>query len=100
MAAIRELKEETGIDAGNLNIVSKHELEPVKYSKQNKTLIPFLITTDTPLADYKLSCPVLVNDSFPEIDKWLWVDIDTLNKMAHESQQKNIPAIRKIIASL
>lgn len=99
-AALRELKEETGIDAGKLHILSTHSLHPVKYLKQNKTLVSFLVVTDTPLTDYKLHCSVLVNNSFPEIDKWLWTDIDTMNKMVHESQQQNIPAIREMTASI
>jgi 8-oxo-dGTP pyrophosphatase MutT (NUDIX family) len=96
-AAVRELKEETGIRLSDLHVIDTHVLPSVKYQKQNKTLEPFLLLTDTDLSNYKLHCPVRGNDRFAEVDTWKWVDIDIMEKMVHESQQKNIPAIRKLL---
>jgi len=96
-AAIRELKEETGIDAVKINILQTFELPAVKYKKQNKTLESFLIITDSFIGTDTLKCHSLVNGKYPEIDRFEWVDLATLEKKAHETQASQVPYIREIL---
>jgi 8-oxo-dGTP pyrophosphatase MutT (NUDIX family) len=96
-AALRELKEETGIDAQNINIVNVHPLSKVKYQKQNKFLESFLLITDTDLNSHNFECSTYTDNKFPEVDKWKWVSIEEMNELLHESQQKNYDAIKELI---
>jgi 8-oxo-dGTP pyrophosphatase MutT (NUDIX family) len=95
-AAVRELYEETGIDITKLEI-SRFELPPVKYEKQNKILESFLIITSTSMKDHKFICRSMVGDQFPEVDKWAWVEIDLIKIKLHESQQKNYSKLVELI---
>lgn len=98
--AIRELKEETGIEFKKLDIIALHTLPPVKYEKRNKVLDSFLVIADGGVEKLPLHCSTRVKNTFPEIDKWEWVKLDVLNKWVHESQQKNISMIRELTEAL
>lgn len=93
-ASLRELYEETGLSEKQIDIRSVFPLPPRKYEKQNKVLESFLALSDADLAGVNLVCHTLVNNSYPEIDKYRWVDLDEFEATAHESQVKNIPEIR------
>jgi putative (di)nucleoside polyphosphate hydrolase len=98
-AAIRELYEETGVALKELTIAGKHELEAVKYQKQNKLLHSFLVLTDADLSQHTFICHSLTERSFPEVDSWKWITVEQAEKWLHEAQQKNLPRIQELIAS-
>ncbi|MCW3071109.1 MAG: hypothetical protein JWO44_999 [Bacteroidetes bacterium] len=92
-AAIRELKEETGIDASQLNILETVELPPVPYKKQNKVLESFLVITNTSLQDHKFVCASLTKHNIPEVDRWDWISAEQMKLKLHESQLENYEEI-------
>lgn len=96
-SACRELKEEAGIDIAELNVLKSVELPPVKYQKQNKILIPFLVITNSNPDNYHCHCISLVNYTYPEIDGWKWVSPGKIKSSLHESQQKNLSKIKELI---
>jgi 8-oxo-dGTP pyrophosphatase MutT (NUDIX family) len=98
-AAARELQEETGIDLSEIHIVKKHSLPAVKYQKQNKLLKSFLVVTDTDLDKHDFCCHTLVNNEFPEVDKWKWIEPEQMKTLLHETQQKHFEEINTIIAA-
>jgi 8-oxo-dGTP pyrophosphatase MutT (NUDIX family) len=98
IAAARELYEETNIRLKELHVLAVYELSPVRYEKKkNKILESFLVMTDTDLSEVGLKCHSLVNDQYPEVDKYEWVDIPTLENKVHEAQKKNIPHILELV---
>jgi 8-oxo-dGTP pyrophosphatase MutT (NUDIX family) len=96
-AAARELQEETGIDIHSVHVLYRHTLPSSRYSKQNKILESFLVITDTDLSMHKYECHTLINNEFPEIDSWKWIDLDKMEEYLHESQLKNAEEIRRRI---
>lgn len=96
-AASRELNEETGILLQELNSLQIYRLPPVKYQKQNKVLESFLVITDTNLSNHHFICKSLVDDKIPEVDQWKWISFDDKDTL-HESQQKNLILIKKLIS--
>lgn len=96
-AALRELKEETGIDINKINVLKISPLPPAKYLKQNKILESFLVITDTDMDNYSFCCHSQINNEFPEIDNWRWVNPESVTKYLHESQQENIKKINELI---
>lgn len=96
-AAVRELEEETGVSLEKLDITAVYPLPQVRYKKQKKILASFLVVTTTDLQDTKLVCRSLVNGRFPEIDKFMWVDLEEMGRMVHEAQVQNIPLIKELL---
>lgn len=96
-AASRELREETGIDLQILNILKVTPLPKRKYLKQNKFLESFLVVSDTDLSSHQFECSTYINNQFPEVDKWKWINVEMGNELLHESQQKNFEIIHEII---
>jgi len=96
-AASRELNEETGIDISTIHILQKYSLPSVKYQKQNKILESFLVITDSDLDKHTFTCSTIINNEFPEIDKWKWINPELIKEILHESQQKNFDLIDKLI---
>jgi 8-oxo-dGTP pyrophosphatase MutT (NUDIX family) len=96
-AAVRELYEECGVDVDQISILEKRHLQPVRYQKQNKQLESFLLITDTSFEHFKFSCNVLIDDTFPEVDKWKWIDLGRDSHLLHETQQRNIERIKIMI---
>lgn len=96
-AAVRELKEETSLDAGQLQLLKIFRLPAVKYKKQNKILESFLIVIDIDPAEFSFKCSTLVNNEFPEVDAWKWIHLNELKKYLHESQQEKIEELKKLL---
>ena len=95
--AARELLEETGIDLTKISVKKIDTLPPVKYQKQNKILESFLVITNSDLSKHVLHCHSLVNDQFPEVDQWMWIDPEKIKEKLHESQSKNYDLILELI---
>jgi 8-oxo-dGTP pyrophosphatase MutT (NUDIX family) len=95
--AVRELREETGIDLSNINILKSLALPSRKYQKQNKVLESFLIITDTDLSKHKFTSNLVEGKDFNENDKWKWVSIEDCRGMIHETQQQNLEVIEKLV---
>lgn len=87
-AAVRELKEETSIDLTEygLFITQVRRLPEVPYGKRNKTLIPFVIWMSITMEGVSLCCESLVDDDFPEIDEFKWVDYRESVNILHPTQ--------------
>lgn len=96
-AAVRELEEETGIRLSELKVKAVYELPPVKYKKQNKILVSFLVIADTDLSNQKLICRSYVDGKFPEINRYEWVDADAFCKMAHDTQVQNMDTVKPLL---
>lgn len=94
---LRELKEETGIDAKTINILSTHPLPSRKYKKQEKTLESCLVITDADFAHHKYSSNLVEGKDFPEIDKWKWADLAEAAGMLHEAQVENLALISTLV---
>jgi 8-oxo-dGTP pyrophosphatase MutT (NUDIX family) len=97
-AAVRELKEETGIDVAELNVLSMVQLPDVPYKKQKKTLVSYLLVTDTDLRDFVFNCSTITRSGHPEIDGWRWINLDKAPLYLHESQLANLDKIYQLIA--
>jgi 8-oxo-dGTP pyrophosphatase MutT (NUDIX family) len=95
--ALRELYEETAIDLRHKKIKPQRSFEPVKYRTRNKWLESFLLVVDTDFHDHHFVCHTLVEDKFPEIDKWEWISLKEAENRLHDTQRVNIPAIREIL---
>jgi 8-oxo-dGTP pyrophosphatase MutT (NUDIX family) len=96
-AASRELYEETGIELSKISVLKMQELPSVDYTKQKKILHPFLVITDTDLSTFEFSCKSLVQGKYPEVDRYGWAGFDELGSLAHETQQVNIPLLKKLV---
>ena len=86
-AAIRETKEETGLD------LIPHKLIPlkkVKYKGRNKTLQPFYyIISEEELVGVEFNCSsffTLNRKEIPECDRWEWVDFNDIKYDIHPTQ--------------
>jgi ADP-ribose pyrophosphatase YjhB (NUDIX family) len=99
-AAVRELKEETNVDIKQINVLEVIALPAVKYEKQNKKLESFFVLTDSNFDNFLFRCNTFVNNVFPEIDQWLWINPDQINHLLHESQRKNSEQINGIIKQI
>ena len=96
-AAIRELKEETGIVLNELNVLRVFHLPKVKYQKQNKTLESFLVITNNDLDNFPFHCYLRNTDSVPEVNTWRWITLTQAASWLHESQRRNLKLIRNYI---
>jgi 8-oxo-dGTP pyrophosphatase MutT (NUDIX family) len=96
-AATREFSEETGMDFNEINVLSVHNLPAVKYRKQNKVLESFLVISDTKIDERSLKCKSLVNEQYPEIDRFEWIGLEGLKAKAHESQASLAELIEQIL---
>jgi predicted NUDIX family NTP pyrophosphohydrolase len=94
---VREMNEETGIDINEINVLSKHQLPPRKYQKQNKTLESFLVITDNDFSKHKYTSNLVEGKDFPENDKWKWVTLEEALPLIHQSQQENLPTIAMLV---
>jgi 8-oxo-dGTP pyrophosphatase MutT (NUDIX family) len=94
--AVRELREETGIDINTLNVLAIHPLPAIQYRKQNKVLESFLVIIDTDLSSHSFFSNVS-KDSISEVDAWRWISIAQAYTWLHEPQQENLKVIKKIV---
>ena len=101
-AALRETYEETNVDLTQVDWLI--ELDIQTYSHKKKALRPFVVMeTKNPSIDFNsfdLKCNSNVpkaRGGFPEMDDYMWVDIDTARKLLHETQVACLDAIEKFI---
>lgn len=99
-AALRELNEETGINLKPENILFAFSLSPSMYKTRKKILNAFLIITDLDPEILELSCSSLVNDEYPEIDKFKWVKPEEMSEYIHESQTALLPEIEELLQNV
>lgn len=97
-AALRELKEETNIDAEHIKLIDT-EAVVVPYKHKKKTLYAFVATTDV---EHDAVCHSMViqegKDPFPEIDMFEWVSFEDAMFKIHETQiQALLTSLNKII---
>lgn len=90
-AAIRELKEESGIDINaSKELQMSISSNPVhSYTMRNKYVHLYLLKDDDSVLDgYEFKCDSKINgDGPPEILDYKWVDIEELNEYLFFSQQ-------------
>lgn len=101
-AALRETYEETNVDLTQVDWII--ELDVQTYSHKKKAIKPFVVMeTKNPSIDFNsfdLKCNSNVpkaRGGFPEMDDYMWVDIDTARKLLHETQVACLDAIEKFI---
>lgn len=100
MAAVRELKEETGIDLSNHKVVLFQSFEEVKYQKQNKWLHSFLAAVDQDITGLPLRCSTITAKGYPEVDKYLWANESVFRETAHESQVRVLDQVLEACGKL
>jgi 8-oxo-dGTP pyrophosphatase MutT (NUDIX family) len=93
LAALRELQEETGINAGDIDDKELFPLTPVPYQKQKKTLVSFLLTTGQTFEGHSYKSNLIEELGYHEIDKWKWVDLEEARQQVHETQVKALKEI-------
>jgi 8-oxo-dGTP pyrophosphatase MutT (NUDIX family) len=84
-AALREFREETGIDLTALGLT----IEPLSsYTMKDKRVIVFLCEDRAGLTvNQKLVCESMVRPNYPEIDKFQWFTKEDAHKMVFNSQK-------------
>src|ERR1035437_5674705 len=95
-AAIRELKEETGIMVGQVILIDECHV----YKTGKKTLIPHYHKSEIDSIEYKLVCSSIVklkDREFPEVDRFDWVTIEDAKKVLHDTQVKCLNKIEKLL---
>ena len=100
--AKRELKEETGLDLNDLNIVSMKEFETIRYRETNKYLKSFFIKVSNDLFNVDINCESMVyrngQPAFPEFDDFRWVNIKEAEQLLHEFQHLNLNRCLSLIS--
>ena len=90
--AIRETKEETGIDLMSDDYKFAKELPMVKYQNGKKKIKLFVIETNLDYNDIELHCESMVyqrnRDPFPECDRYKWVSFNHAMFLLHEAQKR------------
>ncbi len=95
-AAIRELREETGLDLPEFApyVTMIRRLPAVKYTTRPKILIPFAIWLSISMQDVHLYCDVQADDRFPENDDFRWVGFPELFRLTHPTQRAVIQHVQ------
>jgi putative (di)nucleoside polyphosphate hydrolase len=99
-AAIRELKEETGIDLLNFpQLVPNYSQKPMKYNLKNKLVLVWLIDDKEGLiesSNIKFACTSLIDNpnpkvkhlnGLPEMDGFMWATREEATRMVMKSQK-------------
>lgn len=101
-AALRETYEETNVDLTQVDWII--ELDTQTYSHKKKALKPFVVMeTKNPSIDFNsfdLKCNSNVpkeRGGFPEMDDYMWVDVDMARKLLHPTQVACLDTIEKFI---
>ena len=95
-AAIREVREETGLDVGLL----KPKIKPVgtfKYKNKKKALQLFLYVSQNDIDVSTLKCESMVSAGYPECDIFRMVRFDEAISFAHHTAQEYIPVIKDLL---
>jgi len=88
--AIRELKEETGIDIANDHRLNRNiSTNPIfSYSLRHKDVFLYLLNDiEGVLTDFKFSCSSFWIDDKPEISEYKWVTLKEMRSMIFPSQR-------------
>ena len=101
-AAIRETYEETNIDLKEATSFTPLEMQT--YSHKKKSLLGFLVLeTENPKVDFdsfELKCNSNVpkaRGGFPEMDDYVWVDIEIARDLLHPTQVASLDKIEELI---
>jgi 8-oxo-dGTP pyrophosphatase MutT (NUDIX family) len=85
--AKRELLEETSIDLDQLNYSITEISQLFIYKNKRKCLKAFWVhLNDNKIDQVKLECKSLVDDEYPEVDKFIWTSPNEALKMLHQTQ--------------
>jgi 8-oxo-dGTP pyrophosphatase MutT (NUDIX family) len=87
--ALREFKEETGLDFSNLQD-KMIELSPKIYKNKKAKLIPFVLKINCLIEAESIVCNSLVDGKFPEIDKFKWYSYLDAIELVHHTQKEAI----------
>lgn len=91
--AKRELLEETSIDLDQLDYSMEEVPRLFFYKNKKKCLKVFWVKlNDNKIDQAKLECKSLVDNIFPEVDKFLWTSPDEALKCLHQTQIEAIQA--------
>lgn len=85
-SALRELKEETNIDASSINVIEIDSIYET-YHHKKKRLCAFLAFTDNEHDAICYSMVKSVEIPFPEIDCFKWVNYDEALEKIHPTQK-------------
>lgn len=91
--AKRELLEETSVDLDQLDYTFEEVPRLFFYKNKKKCLKAFWIKlNDNKIDQVKLECKSLVDNDFPEVDKFMWTSPDEVLKLVHQTQVEAIQA--------
>lgn len=99
-AAIRELKEETGIDASaNEALCKAMSTNPVyEYTMKNKHVYLYLLDDkDGILDNYTFSCNSFWGNGNPEILEYKWVDLSEMSDILFHSQRGMVTFLETLV---
>jgi putative (di)nucleoside polyphosphate hydrolase len=94
-AAVRELKEETGLDLNKYEYEIIEEFDFITYRSKRKKLKTYFVTVDIP-HDFKFYCDSMVTylgkgikvaEPFPEMDDFKFIGFNNIN-LLHEAQRR------------
>jgi 8-oxo-dGTP pyrophosphatase MutT (NUDIX family) len=94
VSAIRELKEETNITLGDYK-GALIEIGESTYRHGKKKLHAFAFECKGKCKT-KLKCDSLVNEKFPEVDQFMWVDFKGAFELLHYTQQELLQTYLKM----
>ncbi len=85
--AKRELFEETSIDLNQLDYTFEEVPRLFIYKNKKKCLKVFWVKlNDNKIDQVKLECKSLVDDEYPENDKFIWTSPEEALKLVHQTQ--------------
>lgn len=98
-AAIRELKEESGIDILTSEKLQKSISSGVVHEynvKTKRVKLYLLIDSESVLAESKFSCRSFYEDGKPEILEYKWMDFDEASRSVFYSQKTMVDLVRTL----
>lgn len=98
-AAIRELKEESGIDISTSESLQKNMSSGIvhEYQLKNKRVkLYLLVDSDNVLDGFTFFCNSYYGNGKPEILDYKWMDIDEAEKKVFNSQKPMVSFVRTI----
>ena len=91
--AKRELFEETSIDLDQCDYTMEELPRLFIYKNKRKCLKAFWVKlNDNKIDQVKLECKSLVDNDFPEVDKFMWTSPEEALKLMHQTQIEAIQA--------
>lgn len=90
--AIREVKEETGFDLKGTTLLSG---EPESYRTNNKQVYMFIVRdVQGELQEFKFHCESLTPMGFPEVDDFVWKELDIAIQMVSRGQSAFLQSLK------